>query len=150
MSFRTLRKKLGLQRAEFAASGAAPIAPEVLKFFMSIGVPLFEAYGMTEATHQMTSNPLPPEQQKAGFVGKPAGPEVCIMDASGKIQPNGVEGEVCIKGDNVTKGYENNEEANKSSFIIKSPAYTFLKSFSPKLLTSNFISYSFKSLSFIL
>ena len=78
---------------------------------------VIEAYGMTEATHQMTSNPLPPEQQKAGFVGKPAGPEVCIMDASGKIQPNGVEGEVCIKGDNVTKGYENNEEANKSSFI---------------------------------
>jgi len=72
---------------------------------------------MTEATHQMTSNPLPPEKQKAGFVGKPAGPEVCIMDAAGIIQTNGVEGEVCIRGDNVTKGYENNEEANKSSFI---------------------------------
>ena len=38
---------------------------------------------MTEATHQMTSNPMPPEKQKAGFVGKPAGPEVCIMDAQG-------------------------------------------------------------------
>ncbi len=56
LSFRSLRKKLGLQRAEFAASGAAPIAPEVLKFFMSIGVPLFEAYGMTENCAYATSN----------------------------------------------------------------------------------------------
>ena len=78
---------------------------------------VIEAYGMTEASHQMTSNPMPPQIQKAGFVGKPAGPEVCIMDVEGNIQNNGKEGEVCIRGDNVTIGYENNDEANKSSFI---------------------------------
>ena len=52
---------------------------------------MIEAYGMTEATHQMASNPLPPEEQKAGFVGKPAGPEVCIMDASGKYNLMGLK-----------------------------------------------------------
>ena len=52
---------------------------------------VIEAYGMTEASHQMTSNPMPPQIQKAGFVGKPAGPEVCIMDAVGNIQKNGHE-----------------------------------------------------------
>ena len=102
----------------FIRSSSASLPPAVFEELKDVfKTTVIEAYGMTEATHQMTSNPLPPEQQKAGFVGKPAGPEVCIMDASGKIQPNGVEGEVCIKGDNVTKGYENNEEANKSSFI---------------------------------
>ena len=64
---------------------------------------------MTEASHQMTSNPMPPQIQKAGFVGKPAGPEVCIMDIKGNILDNGNEGEVCIRGDNVTVGYENND-----------------------------------------
>jgi acyl-CoA synthetase (AMP-forming)/AMP-acid ligase II len=71
---------------------------------------------MTEATHQMTSNPLPPKKQKAGFVGLPAGPEVCIMDVAGNKLVNGEEGEVCIKGDNVTPGYDKNPEANSQSF----------------------------------
>ena len=71
---------------------------------------------MTEATHQMTSNPLPPKQQKAGFVGLPAGPEVSIMNENGEVLKQGDEGEVCIKGENVTVGYDNNEEANKTSF----------------------------------
>ena len=79
--------------------------------------PVIEAYGMTEATHQMTSNPLPPKKQKPGFVGIPAGPEVCIMDEKDKILNQGETGEVCIKGDNVTLGYDNNPEANKNSFI---------------------------------
>jgi acyl-CoA synthetase (AMP-forming)/AMP-acid ligase II len=78
--------------------------------------PVIEAYGMTEATHQMTSNPLPPEKQKAGFVGIPAGPEVAIMNDNSQIMKNGEIGEICIKGNNVTSGYENNPEANKTSF----------------------------------
>ena len=64
----------------------------------------------------MTSNPLPPQKQKPGFVGIPAGPEVCIMNEKDEILNQGEEGEVCIKGTNVTSGYENNPEANKSSF----------------------------------
>ena len=71
---------------------------------------------MTEAAHQMTSNPLGAGRQKAGFVGIATSPEVCILDIEGNAQPQGNEGEVCIKGDNVTPGYENNPEANASSF----------------------------------
>jgi acyl-CoA synthetase (AMP-forming)/AMP-acid ligase II len=117
-----LRAKKNVKLAEslslrFIRSSSASLPPAVFEELKNVfKTTVIEAYGMTEATHQMTSNPLPPKQQKAGFVGKPAGPEVCIMDANGKIQADGVEGEVVIRGDNVTTGYENNEEANKSSF----------------------------------
>ena len=98
-------------------SSSASLPPAVFKDLNeAFNCPVIEAYGMTEATHQMTSNPLPPKQQKAGFVGLPAGPEVSIMSENGDIMKQGEEGEVCIKGKNVTLGYENNEEANKTSF----------------------------------
>ena len=64
----------------------------------------------------MTSNPLGAGRQKAGFVGIATSPEVCIFNADGEIIPQGKEGEVCIQGDNVTPGYENNPEANTTSF----------------------------------
>jgi oxalate---CoA ligase len=79
--------------------------------------PVIEAYGMTEAAHQMTSNPLPPRDRRAGTVGVPAGPEVAIMDEDGVIVPRGHVGEVVIRGLNVTPGYENNPEANESAFL---------------------------------
>ena len=98
-------------------SSSASLPPAVFKDLNNVfNCPVIEAYGMTEATHQMTSNPLPPKQQKAGFVGLPAGPEVCIMNENGDVLKQGEEGEVCIKGENVTLGYDNNEEANKTSF----------------------------------
>ncbi|MBD1157843.1 AMP-binding protein [Pelagibacterales bacterium SAG-MED17] len=98
-------------------SSSASLPPAVFKDLNDVfNCPVIEAYGMTEATHQMTSNPLPPKQQKAGFVGLPAGPEVCIMSENGGVLKQGEEGEVCIKGENVTLGYDNNEEANKTSF----------------------------------
>jgi len=68
-------------------------------------VPVIEAYGMTEAAHQMCSNPLPPGIRKAGSVGRPAGPEVCVVDADGHRLPDGETGEVAIRGENVTHGY---------------------------------------------
>ena len=71
---------------------------------------------MTEASHQMCSNPLPPGAQKPGIVGLPAGPEVAIMDDDGAILPQGEIGEVVIRGPNVTKGYEANPEANAKAF----------------------------------
>jgi acyl-CoA synthetase (AMP-forming)/AMP-acid ligase II len=83
----------------------------------TFGCPVIEAYGMTEATHQMASNPMGDGRQKPGFVGKAAGPEICIMDPAGKILPSGVGGEVCIRGENVTAGYDNNPEANATAFI---------------------------------
>jgi acyl-CoA synthetase (AMP-forming)/AMP-acid ligase II/acetyltransferase-like isoleucine patch superfamily enzyme len=75
-----------------------------------------EAYGMTEATHQMTSNPLAPLRRKPGSVGMAAGPKVAVMDDAGNLLPPGQVGEVVIAGPNVTNGYENNPGANKSAF----------------------------------
>ena len=102
----------------FIRSSSASLPPAVFDELTELfDCPVIEAYGMTEATHQMTSNPLPPHVQKAGFVGLPAGPEVCIMDASGNQVAKGEEGEVCIKGENVTPGYDKNPDANAQSFI---------------------------------
>ena len=104
-------------KLRFLRSSSASLPPAVFKKLNSIfKCPVIEAYGMTEATHQMTSNPLPPKIQKPGFVGIPAGPDVCIMDNNDKILNQGEVGEVCIKGNNVTLGYDNNPEANKKSF----------------------------------
>jgi acyl-CoA synthetase (AMP-forming)/AMP-acid ligase II len=79
--------------------------------------PVIESYGMTEATHQMTSNPMPPARQKPGSVGLPAGPEVAVVDTDGKPLPAGQTGAIVIRGGNVTGGYANNEEANKEAFV---------------------------------
>ena len=73
-----------------------------------------ESYAMTEAAHQMTSNPLPPAQRKPGTVGKGQGVEIRTLDDNGDDVP---EGEVCIRGANVTKGYLNNPEANKTCVV---------------------------------
>ncbi|MGY9026614.1 MAG: acyl--CoA ligase [Candidatus Puniceispirillales bacterium] len=109
-----LAENLGLR---FVRSSSASLPPAVFDQLRDVfKSPVIEAYGMTEATHQMTSNPMPPMTQKAGFVGKAAGPEVCVMDKNGNLLKNGLEGEVCIRGDNVTKGYENNDEANTIAY----------------------------------
>jgi oxalate---CoA ligase len=114
------------------ARDGAP-APETLRFARSCssalsadlmrraedayGVPVLEAYGMTEASHQMTSNPLPPAQRLPGSVGVPAGAEIRIVDAEGRDVGPGEPGEVAIKGPGVTSGYLNNDEANADSFF---------------------------------
>lgn len=83
----------------------------------TFSVPVIESYGMTEAAHQMASNPLPPRPRKPGTVGVAAGPEVAIMDEAGSaILPQGEIGEVVIRGDNVTAGYAANPEANAKGF----------------------------------
>ena len=71
---------------------------------------------MTEAAHQMTSNPLPPKKRYPGSVGIGQGVEVKILDQAGAEVPLGREAEICVRGENVTKGYLNNPEANKTSF----------------------------------
>ena len=98
-----------------SASLPAPVMEELVKTF---GAPVIEAYGMTEATHQMCCNPLPPRVQKPGSVGVPAGPEVRIADETGNaLLPPGSVGEVVISGPNVTPGYEGNPKANDAAFF---------------------------------
>ncbi len=98
-------------------SSSAPLPAQVMsELEKTFDVPVLEAYAMTEASHQMTCNPLPPLERKAGTVGIAAGPEVAIMNAKGDLEPTGTVGEVVIRGSNVTAGYENNEKANSECF----------------------------------
>jgi acyl-CoA synthetase (AMP-forming)/AMP-acid ligase II len=82
----------------------------------SFGAPVLEAYGMTEAAHQIASNPVPPGARKAGSVGRGTSVEISILDETGQLLPAGAKGEVAIRGANVFEGYEGNSEANASSF----------------------------------
>jgi acyl-CoA synthetase (AMP-forming)/AMP-acid ligase II len=101
----------------FMRSASASLPPQVLARAEEVfGVPLVEAYAMTEAAHQMTCNPLPPGERKPGTVGPAAGPEVAVMDEAGKLVDVGKVGEVVIRGINVTAGYENNPDANAAAF----------------------------------
>ncbi len=98
-------------------SSSASLPPQVMKQLeAAFHAPVIEAYGMTEASHQMTSNPLPPRPRKPGLVGIAAGPEVNIMDAEGSLLDAEQPGEIVIRGANVTLGYENNPSANQSAF----------------------------------
>ena len=101
----------------FLRSSSSSMPPQVIKELEDIfHAPLIEAYGMTEATHQMCCNPLPPGVRKPGTVGVAAGPEVAIMDNDGSLLPRGGTGEIVIRGANVTAGYENNPQANAEGF----------------------------------
>jgi len=117
---------LGARNPEAAAaihlrlirSSSASLPPKVFKDLVQLwNAPVIESYGMTEASHQMSSNPMPPLSQKPGSVGLPAGPEVAVVDASGKVLDQGDKGPICIRGKNVTHGYLNNDKANKESFV---------------------------------
>jgi acyl-CoA synthetase (AMP-forming)/AMP-acid ligase II len=81
------------------------------------GAPMLEAYGMTEASHQMTANPLPPAARIPGSVGVPAGTEIRIVDSGGRDVPGGSPGEVVIRGPGLTPGYIGNPAANAEAFI---------------------------------
>ena len=101
----------------FLRSSSSSMPPQVIRELEDIfNAPLVEAYGMTEATHQMTSNPLPPAARKPGSVGKAAGPEVAIMGTDGSVLAAGATGEIVIRGANVTAGYESNPSANAEAY----------------------------------
>ncbi|MGO9363959.1 MAG: acyl--CoA ligase [Rhodomicrobium sp.] len=101
----------------FIRSSSASLPRQVLSELEAVfNAPVIESYGMTEACHQMTSNLLPPGMRKPGKVGVAAGPEVGIMDGAGGLLPPNAAGEVVIRGDNVTAGYENNPKANAEAF----------------------------------
>ncbi len=101
----------------FIRSSSSSLPPQVMKELEeTFGAPVIEAYGMTEAAHQMASNPLPPKPHHAGSVGIAAGPEIQVVDLAGEAVPAGETGEIVIRGDNVMSGYENNEKANAEAF----------------------------------
>ena len=101
----------------FLRSSSSSMPPQVIQELEALfHAPLIEAYGMTEATHQMACNPLPPGVRKPGMVGIAAGPEIGIMDTEGGLLPRGATGEIVIRGANVTAGYENNPKANEEGF----------------------------------
>ena len=102
----------------FIRSCSSPLSPKVFhELEKAFNAPVLEAYAMTEAAHQMTSNPLPHKgKRQPGSVGIGQGVEVAILDQSGKEVPLGSEAEICIRGENVTRGYINNDKANKESF----------------------------------
>jgi acyl-CoA synthetase (AMP-forming)/AMP-acid ligase II len=101
----------------FIRSSSSPLPSQVMAELERVfRAPVIEAYGMTEASHQMASNPLPPRVRKAGSVGTAAGPEVAVLDEAGRPLPPGQTGEVAVRGANVTPGYEGNPEANRAAF----------------------------------
>jgi acyl-CoA synthetase (AMP-forming)/AMP-acid ligase II len=116
---RSIRNEDSVRQAQlrFIRSSSASLPPQVMNDLeKTFGAPVVEAYAMTEAAHQMCSNPLPPLERKPGFVGPSAGPEVGIMTAEGHMLEQGQEGEIVIKGPNVTSGYLANDEANATAF----------------------------------
>ena len=102
----------------FIRSSSASLPPSVMaELAATFGCPVIESYGMTEAAHQMASNPLPPGEQKPGTVGIAAGPQVAIMEEEGaRLLARDAAGEIVIRGANVTAGYLENAAANESAF----------------------------------
>ena len=106
-----------MPKIRFIRSCSSPLSPKTFhELEQAFNAPVLEAYAMTEGAHQMTSNPLPPAERYPGSVGIGQGVEVKILGANGGEVPQGSEAEICIRGENVTKGYLNNPEANRTSF----------------------------------
>ena len=103
--YRALKDRLGLRKVRYAASGAAPIAPDVLRFFMGLGVPMHEVYGMTENTAVATANR--PGRVRLGTVGEPhPGVELKVDESTG---------EILTRHGGVFAGYWRNPEATASA-----------------------------------
>ncbi|MFI5047341.1 MAG: AMP-binding protein [Acidimicrobiia bacterium] len=101
----------------FVRSSSAALPLRVMEGLeRTFGAPVVEAYGMTEAAHQIASNPLPPDVRKPGTVGRPNGCEVALLDESGRVHSAGA-GEIVLRGPTVTAGYLNDPEANATAFV---------------------------------
>ncbi|MDQ2092289.1 acyl--CoA ligase [Marimonas arenosa] len=106
-------------KLRFIRSSSSSLPPTVMaELEETFGCPVVEAYGMTEATHQMASNPIARGEQVPGSVGKAAGPKVSIHTRDGLTTEADAIGEICISGANVTAGYESNPKANEENFFM--------------------------------
>ena len=107
----------GAEALRFIRSSSSALAPEVMRQLESrFGAPVLEAYGMTEASHQMASNPPPPGERRPGTVGVETGIRIAVMDERGNLLEPGAHGEVVIQGASIIDAYANNAEANANSF----------------------------------
>jgi oxalate---CoA ligase len=101
----------------FLRSSSAPMPPHVWERLEEVfEVPLLNAYGMTEASHQVTSNPLPPASRKVGSVGVASHLDIAVVDDDGRALPAGARGEIVLRGETMTAGYERPAEANAAAF----------------------------------
>src|SRR5271170_2428759 len=108
----------GNLKLRFIRSCSAALAPQLMaEMETTFGVPVVEAYGMTEASHQIATNPTPPGARKPGSVGIAAGAEVALMDEAGNLLAPGEIGEIVLRGPGVTAGYAQNPEANRTAFV---------------------------------
>jgi acyl-CoA synthetase (AMP-forming)/AMP-acid ligase II len=118
LAARTHHKPAEAATLRFIRSCSAPLSSDLIhKIEGLFGVPFVEAYGMTEAAHQMTSNPLPPRHRKAGSVGVGTGIRISVMDKDANHLGANQRGEIVIQGASVFRGYENNPEANARALV---------------------------------
>lgn len=111
------RHEQGQGTLRFIRSCSSALDPALAESLEArFGCPVLEAYGCTEASHQITSNPLPPKERKLGSVGLATGVDLSIRDEKGNVMPLGAVGEVCVSGPTVVSQYHDSAEANRSSF----------------------------------
>ncbi|MCJ1454356.1 hypothetical protein MMC28_004709 [Mycoblastus sanguinarius] len=104
-------------RLRFVRCSASPLPPALFRELESrFRIPVVDSYGLTEAASVCASNPLPPGLQLSGSVGISQGPEISIRDQAGALLNAGDEGEICMRGENMTKGYLNDPDANARAF----------------------------------
>ena len=104
-------------RLRVIRSCSAPLPPAALEELeATFGVPVVEAYGMTEAAHQVASNPLPPRRRKPGSVGLATGSEIRLVDAAGETTAPGETGEIAIRGPAIMSGYLDDPGATRAAF----------------------------------
>jgi len=113
----TQRRSARADSLRFARSCSSALSPQLMRQVEDLlGVPMLEAYGMTEASHQMASNPLPPAERRPGSVGPGTGVEIAILGQQCDPLAPGMAGEVAVRGPNVMAGYEANPTATREAF----------------------------------